>query len=77
MIVWWIIGCTALAIIIIGWFNHHLHKRFDKIDRDHAMLHDDIEEEKRLTVSARDNEWYHYETIRGHILSIIGWERKS
>ena len=71
-----IIGCTVLAVTCIGLVHHRASKRFDKIDRDHAQLHADLQEEQRIAATTRDNSWYQFSTIRDHLLSIIRWNRK-
>jgi hypothetical protein len=86
MEIWWIIGCTALAIIVLGWIDYRLNKRFDKVDKDHANFYAGIERAQQeninaqnkivsVLISMRDNAHHYYETIRQHLLAIIGWDK--
>ena len=62
---------TLLVVLLIWRVHERMHKRFDRLDRDHEQMHAELGEQRRLALTERDNQWHAFETLRGHLMRII------
>lgn len=78
---WLILGATAIVIIALAVIDARHHRRFDKIDRDHAKLHSDMSAQHRaqeeVLISTRNNSWYQFDAIKGHLMKLLRWDKKE